>query len=204
MISNTSLEVRQHLEHDHRPLRARLRLVSELGKLLPVSEPWISLPCPEITLQQPSDNKDITSGEMADCRSPDCGKIHEYSANDRWNADHISCWATQYLFGWHAQWDEGLWLAENPEDPVESIRTLQSHQWLRPWWMDVDEEDEDDGEDEYSAANAAKAASNNAGTMKWLQNVSFSERGRKRPQAHECHSPPPIRRHPRSTLQIEP
>ena len=60
LISNTGLEVRQHLEHDHRPRRARLRLVSDSGELLPASEPWISM---EITWQKALDNVDARPGK---------------------------------------------------------------------------------------------------------------------------------------------
>lgn len=144
MVSYTGLEVRKHLQHDHHPRRARLRLVSASGEMLPISESWISIPCVEITLQQLLDDKDATPEEVRALESEKQLFTHQYSASDRLDADHMSSYATEYLFGWHAQWDEGLWLVEHPEDSVEAIRAFQSHPWLKPWWFDEESEDEDD------------------------------------------------------------
>ena len=113
--------------------------------------------------------------------SPKRGPIHQYSGDDRLDADYISCHATQNLFGWHAQWDEGLWLAERPEDLIEAIRAFQSHQWLKAPWFDSDSDDEDGGEDKDSTA---KRVVNIADIMKWREDVSMSERSRKRARAH--------------------
>lgn len=169
MVSSTGLEVRKHLLHNHHPRRVRMRLVSASGEILPTTEPWITIPHTEVTLQQPPDNENIIPEEIRVMESQKVLFSHRYSARDRLDADYVSTESTEYLFGWHAIWDEGLWLATHPEDPIEAVRKHQSHPWLKAWWFDEESDTEDGDQDKDSAT---KRAADKSEIMRWCEGVS--------------------------------
>jgi hypothetical protein len=169
MVSSTGLEIRKHLLHDHHPRRVRIRLVSASGEMLPTSEPWVTIPHVKVTLQQPPDNENIVPEEVQVLESQKGCLTHRYSARDRSDADYMSAESTEYLFGWHAIWDEGIWLATHPEDPIEAVREYQSHPWLKAWWFDEESDAEDGDQDKDSATNRA---ANKSDTMRWCVGVS--------------------------------
>lgn len=172
MLSSTGLEVRNHLQHDHHPRRARIRKVSDSGDMLPASEPWITIPHVEVTLQRPHDEENIIPEEMRVLESQKMFLTHRYSARDRLDADYISRESTEYLFGWHAMWDEGLWLATHPEEPIEAVRKVQSHPWLHAWWFEEESDIEDGDRDKDSATDRA---ANNSEIVKWREDVLTSD-----------------------------
>ena len=171
MVSSTGLEVRKHLLHDHHPRRVRMRLISASGEMLPTSEPWVTIPHTEVTLQQPPDNENVIPPEVRVLESQNGFLTHRYSARDRLDADYMSAESTEYLFGWHAIWDEGLWLATHPEDPVEAVRKHQSHPWLKAWWFDEESDTEDGDQDKDSAT---RRAADKSEIMRWCEGVSHN------------------------------
>ncbi|PWY87336.1 hypothetical protein BO94DRAFT_465922 [Aspergillus sclerotioniger CBS 115572] len=132
IIKNVSLEVKEHLEHGHRPLSWQVYWVTKSGADIPATG--------RHQINPPGINK----APYADGKEP----CEEYQCHERETADGQSWSATSRLFNWHRDYDDGIWLDDGTKS-IEAVRQMQVHLWIVNPFDDngqhdpVEEEDKD-------------------------------------------------------------
>ncbi|OJJ46846.1 hypothetical protein ASPZODRAFT_151470 [Penicilliopsis zonata CBS 506.65] len=111
-IDNLSLEVREHIGHNHRPRSWRIDWILESGERIPAS------PQHQINLPSCAIHPD---GSDEGCEEP--------QILDREAADEQSRSATSRLFNWHRTYDDGIWLEDGTQN-IEKTRRIHLHPWI--------------------------------------------------------------------------
>ncbi|KAL9024572.1 MAG: hypothetical protein Q9196_006423 [Gyalolechia fulgens] len=137
--SNLSLEVKEHLEHNHRPILHRTSWVLETGEELPDQKGLKRIPQPNYLRLPPIARTEYMEGFLP----------NELYAE----ADTISCDACFNLFNWHRNNEGGLWLAEGFET-ADAVRRKNSHAWI------MNDSDDDDMLDSGGSENTAHEDNN--------------------------------------------
>lgn len=122
-LDNLSLVVREHIGHQHKPLRWTMFWTSKSGEKMVAGRPNHPKPPPSIILARAQMDFSTESRDQS-------WNTRERDANDRsWDA-------TSRLFNWHRDYDDGLWMADATRPDIESIRRLQQHPWIADPWDD--------------------------------------------------------------------
>ncbi|RAK97632.1 uncharacterized protein BO80DRAFT_448239 [Aspergillus ibericus CBS 121593] len=132
-LTNISLEVKEHLEHGHRPRSWQIYWVTKSGSEIPATARYQINP-PKVEIVPCADGKE---------------PCEELQCPGREAADEQSWSATSRLFNWHRDYDDGIWLDDGTKS-IEAIRRMQVHPWIANPFEDNGQddpvEDEDNGQ----------------------------------------------------------
>ncbi|PYI06444.1 hypothetical protein BO78DRAFT_315352 [Aspergillus sclerotiicarbonarius CBS 121057] len=112
-MNNISLEVKEHLEHGHRPRSWQIYWVTKSGTHIPATSRYQINP-PKVHIVPCADGEE---------------PCEEFQCPEREAADEQSWSATSRLFNWHRDYDDGIWLDDGTKS-IEAVRRMQVHPWI--------------------------------------------------------------------------
>ncbi|OOF98138.1 hypothetical protein ASPCADRAFT_205406 [Aspergillus carbonarius ITEM 5010] len=130
IMKNMSLEVKEHLEHRHRPRSWQVYWVTKSGADIPA------------TGRHRINPPEVHKVPYADGKEP----CEEYQCHEREAADGQSWSATSRLFNWHRDYDDGIWLDDGTKS-IEAVRRMQMHPWIMNPFDDNGQHDPVEDED---------------------------------------------------------